>query len=157
MWCWVDGWSRWRWIGQVLRVAAGGAGHRKAAAVVGRSVSTVRGWLRSFRAVADRVVAHFTVWAHVLDPDLGPIEPAGSVFADALEAIEVAARAASLRLGPRPAWSWVSLLTVGGSAPLSNTSSPWLAGLNERVAAVLTLTVGQHSHPPHAYTSDTPQ
>lgn len=111
-------------IGRALRAAADGAGHRKAAEVVGRPVSTVRGWLRRFRAVAERVAAHFIVWARVLDPNLGAIDPAGSVLADALEAIGVAARAASLRLGPRPAWSWVSVLTVG--ALLSNTSSPWL-------------------------------
>lgn len=111
-------------IGRALRAAAEGAGHRKAAEVVGRPASTVRGWLRRFRAVAERAAAHFTAWAHALDPNLGPVAPAGSAFADALEAIGVAARAASLRLGPRPAWSWVSVLTVG--ALLSNTNSPWL-------------------------------
>jgi hypothetical protein len=110
-------------IGRALRAAAG-VGHRKAAEMVGRPASTVRGWLRRFRAVTARVAVHFTIWAHVLDPNLGPVEPAGSAVADALQAIGVAARAASLRLGPRPAWSWVSVLTVGGL--LSNTSSPWL-------------------------------
>jgi transposase-like protein len=112
-------------IGRALGAAANGAGHRKVAEVVGRPTSTVRGWLRRFRAVAGRVAAHFTRWAHVLDPNLGPIDPAGSALADAVEAIGVAARAASLRLGPRPGWSWSSVLTVG--ALLSNTSSPWPA------------------------------
>jgi hypothetical protein len=111
-------------IGRALRAAADGAGHRKAAEVVGRPVSTVRGWLRRFRRVAERVAVHFAIWAHVLDPNLGRIDAAGSVLADAVEAIGVAARAASLRLGPRSAWSWVSVLTAG--ALLSNTSSPWL-------------------------------
>lgn len=50
-------------IGRALRAAGDGAGHRKAAEVVGRPVSTVRGWLRRFRAVTERVAAHFTVWA----------------------------------------------------------------------------------------------
>lgn len=112
-------------IGRAVATAAAGSGHRRAAEVVGRPASTVRGWLRRFRTVATRVAVHFGVWAHVLDPNLGPIEPAGSVLGDALEAIGVAARAASLRFGPRPAWSWVSVLTVG--ALLTNTSSPWLA------------------------------
>lgn len=64
-------------------------------------------------------------WAHRLDPILGPVTPAGSAVADAVEVMGVAARAASLRLGPRPPWSWVSVLTVGGL--LANTNTPWLA------------------------------
>jgi hypothetical protein len=112
-------------IGRALSAAAGGVGHRRAAMVVGRPVSTVRGWLRRFRVAAVRVAAHFTVWAYRLDPNLGPVGPAGSAVAEAVEAIGVAARAASLRLGPRPAWSWVSVLTAG--MLLSNTNSPWLA------------------------------
>lgn len=112
-------------IGRAVGTAVAGAGHRRAAEVVGRPASTVRGWLRRFRKVAARVAVHFGVWAHVLDPNLAAISPAGSVLGDALEAIGVAARAASLRFGPRPAWSWVSVLTVG--ALLANTNSPWLA------------------------------
>lgn len=112
-------------IGSALTAAAVGAGHRTAAKRVARPASTVRGWLRRFRAAVDRMAAHFAAWAHRLDPMLGPIRPAGSPVADALEAIGAAARAASLRLGPRPAWSWASVLTVG--ALLANTSSPWLA------------------------------
>jgi hypothetical protein len=112
-------------IGRALGVAAGGAGHRRVAARVDRPASTVRGWLRRFAAVAVRVAAHFTAWAHALDPSLGPVVPAGSPVADAVEAVGVAARAASLRLGPRPAWSWASALTAGRL--LSNTNTPWLA------------------------------
>ena len=112
-------------IGSALSAAAAGAGHRKVAEEVGRPPSTVRGWLRRFRAVAGRVAVFFGAWAHWLDPMLGPVVPAGSGLADALEAVGVAARAASLRLGPRPPWSWASVLTVGRL--LSNTSSPWLA------------------------------
>ena len=68
------------------------------------------------------MTAHFTLWAHRLDPNLGPIAPAPSVLAGAVEAVGVAARAASLRLGPRPAWSWASVLS--GGMLLYNTSSP---------------------------------
>jgi Domain of unknown function (DUF6431) len=112
-------------IGTALMAAAAGAGHRKAAEVVERPASTVRGWLRRFRGQAARVVTHFMAWAVRFGPMLGPVRPTGSMVADAVEAIGVAARAASLRLGSRPVWSWVSVLTVGGL--LSNTSSPWLA------------------------------
>lgn len=112
-------------IGRALTAAAGGAGHRVAATVVGRPVSTVRGWLRRFRSVAVRAAAHFTVWAYRLDPNLAPVVPAGTTVGDAVEAVGVAARAASLRLGPRPGWSWASVLTAG--LLISNTNSPWPA------------------------------
>lgn len=110
-------------IGRALTAAATGLGQRKVAERVGRPASTVRGWLRRFAASAARVAAHFLVWAHVLDPNLGAVRPAGSVLGDALEAIGVAARAASLRQGPRPAWAWASTLSAGKL--LSNTNSPW--------------------------------
>ena len=110
-------------IGRALGAAADGWGHRRAAQRVGRLASTVRGWLRRFRAVAARVAMHFSAWAHRLDPNLGPIPPAGSPVADAVQAIGVAARAASLRFGARPAWSWASVLT--GGRLLANTNSPW--------------------------------
>jgi hypothetical protein len=104
---------------------ASGSGHRRIAEGIGRPVSTVRGWLRRFGAVAARAAAHFMSWAHVFDPNLGPVAPAGGVVADAVEAVGVAARAASLRLGPRSPWSWASVLTLGRL--VSNTNSPWLA------------------------------
>lgn len=112
-------------IGWACRLAAGGMGQARVAVAVARPGSTVRGWLRRLRSVAGGVAAHFAMWAHRLDANLAPIGPAGSTLADAVEAVGVAARAASLRLGPRPAWSWASVLTVGGL--LSNTNTPWLA------------------------------
>jgi hypothetical protein len=112
-------------IGAALVAAGAGAGHRRAAERVGRPASTVRGWLRRFRAAAARVTSHFTAWASRLDPMLVPAGPAGSPLADAVEAIGAAARAASLRLGPRLPWAWASALTVGRL--LANTNSPWLA------------------------------
>jgi hypothetical protein len=111
-------------IGRALMAKASGSGHRRIAEALGRPASTVRGWVRRFVAVATRVAAHFTAWAYVFDPNLGPVAPAGGVLADAVEAVGVAARAASLRLGSRPPWSWASVLTLGRL--VSNTSSPWL-------------------------------
>ncbi|HUR24341.1 MAG TPA: hypothetical protein VMZ73_10760 [Acidimicrobiales bacterium] len=110
-------------IGAALTAKAGGCGHRRIAADLGREPSKVRRWLRRFATRAERVRAHFTRWAHALDPMLGPIVPTGSAFADALEAIGVTARAAVHRLGPRPAWSLVSVLT--GGALLATRNDLW--------------------------------
>lgn len=84
---------------------------------------TVRDWWRRFGRWAEAVRAHFTRWLLVLMPGTAAPVVVGSRRGDALEAIGSAARAASLRLGPRPAWSWVSALTAGRL--LSNTSVPW--------------------------------
>lgn len=111
-------------IGAALTAKASGSGHRPIAAELGVPAATVRGWLRRFAAMAERVRTHFTRWAVALDPMLGPLEPAGSGFADAVAAIGAAA-AAVRRLGPRPAWHVASVLSAGGL--LSNTSSPWVA------------------------------
>lgn len=112
-------------IGAALAAKAAGGGHRVIAKTLGVPESTVRGWLRRFGVWAERIRSHFTIWAHALDPELAPIGPAGSPFADAVEAVAVAARAAVLRFGPRPPWQVASALT--GGALLSNTSSPWAA------------------------------
>gem|GEM_PF-3086132 len=81
----------------------------------------MRGWLRRFKAGAEMLRAHFIAWAHALDPELISPLPKSSPVGDALEAIGAAARAAALRLGPRPAWSWASALSAGRL--LFNTNS----------------------------------
>lgn len=110
-------------IGDALSAKAAGAGHRRIAVRVGVPATTVRGWLRRFAEMAERVRSHFTRWAAALDPALGAIGPTGSAFADAVEAIGVTGAAAVRRLGPRPAWFVASVLS--GGALLSNTSCPW--------------------------------
>ena len=110
-------------IGHALVTNAAGSGHRAIAAVLGRERSTVRGWLRRFALGAVRIREHFTRWALALDPMGAPIAPTGSVSADALEAIGVAAAAAVRRLGPIDAWRFASAATAGRL--LSNTSRPW--------------------------------
>lgn len=112
-------------IGAALVAKAGGSGHRRIAAQLGREQSKVRRWLRRFAARAESVRAHFTRWAHALDPMLGPIVPTGSAFADAVEAIGIAARAAVHRLGPRPAWALASVLSTG--ALLATRNDLWAA------------------------------
>ena len=100
-------------IGAALMAKAAGTGCVRIARRLGVPAGTVRGWLRRFGANAAAIRSHFTVWAYRLDPLQGPIEPAGSVFADAVEAIGMAARAATLRFGPRPAWGWAAAMTGG--------------------------------------------
>ena len=80
--------------------ASPGEGYRRIAARLGVPAETVRGWLRRFAERAELIRAHFTRCAVALDPELGPVLPAGSGVADALEAIAVAARAWVLRFGP---------------------------------------------------------
>ena len=110
-------------IGAALTAKAAGHGHRRIARDLGRLAPTVRNWLRRFAAGAEAIRSFFTVLAHDLDPMLGAIEPAGSAFADAVEAIARAVRAAVSRLGPRPPWSFAS--TATGGRLLSNTSCPY--------------------------------
>jgi hypothetical protein len=100
-------------IGAALVAKASGKGHRTIAAGIGIPALTVRGWLRRFSSAAGRILAHFPAWAYRLDPLQGPIGPAGSAVADAIEAIGMAARAATLRFGPRPAWGWASAMSGG--------------------------------------------
>jgi hypothetical protein len=74
---------------------------------------TVRGWLRRFGERAEVISSHFTRCAVALDPELGPVRPAGSDVADAVEVIAVAARAWVLRFGPADPWRVASRLSGG--------------------------------------------
>ncbi len=112
-------------IGSALAAKARGLGHRRAASMLGLPVSTVRGWLRRFALNAESIRVWFTVLAHDLDPLLAPVTPTGTPVGDAVEAIAVAARAASLRLAPVAPWSFASAASNGRL--LSNTCWPWAA------------------------------
>jgi len=101
-------------IGVAIEAMVAGEGYRRIAGRLGVPADTVRGWLRRFRQRAELIRALFTRWAVALDPEIGPVLPAGSGVADALEAIAVAARAWVLRLGPRSVWRVVSELSGGG-------------------------------------------
>ncbi len=110
-------------IGAALVAKAQGAGYRRIAGDLAVPAETVRGWLRRFGALAERVRAHFWGWGHALDASLPAFEPAGTSVGDAVAAVGAAARAAVLRLGSRPAWAWVSAMS--GGRLLCNTSCPW--------------------------------
>ncbi|KJF17275.1 DUF6431 domain-containing protein [Acidithrix ferrooxidans] len=112
-------------IGSALVQKAEGLGHRKIAANICRPETTVRGWLRRFREKLEIPLEHFTNWALVLDVTLSEIAPAGSLFADAISAIGIAVRSLSIRFGPSPPWSQMSVMC--GGRLLSNTNSPFPA------------------------------
>jgi transposase-like protein len=112
-------------IGAALAARAAGAGHRRIAERLGVPKDTVRGWLRRFASDAEAIRAHFSRWAFALDPELGAVAPAGSVFADAVAVIAVAARAFVLRFGPRAIWPVVAALS--GGVLLCHTSCPFPA------------------------------
>jgi hypothetical protein len=109
-------------IGAAVEAHVAGEGHRPIAERLGVPAGTVRGWLRRYAVNAEAVRALLTRSAVVLDPMLGPIMAAGSVAADALEAIAVAGRAWVLRFGPQPVWRIVSRLSAGRLL-VRNTSS----------------------------------
>ena len=111
-------------IGSALVAHAGGEGHRPIALRLGLPASTVRGWLRRFRARAETIAGFFTRWALVLAAGVDPPAPSGSPVGDAVEAIGMATRAAVIRFGPTPPWPMVARLSGGGL--LSNTSCLWL-------------------------------
>ena len=88
-------------------------GYRRIAGRLGVHVDTVRGWLRRFRDRAELIRSYFTRCAVALDPELGPVMPAGSGVADAVEVIAIAARAWVLRFGPADPWRVASRLSGG--------------------------------------------
>lgn len=100
-------------IGTAWLAKVAGAGHRAIAVQLDRPVSTVRRWLRRLAARAEALRTAATWWAHQLDTGTGPLNPAGSALADALEAVGVAVAAATRRLGPRPPWEAANALTGG--------------------------------------------
>jgi hypothetical protein len=119
--------ARRRYVAEVIGEAllsAGCEGYRRAGERVGVPGGTVREWRRRFRSRAELIALHFLRRARALDGSLDPPVGQGSLLADAMEAIGVCTRVASLRLGRRAPWSWVSALTAGGLLEI-NTSTPW--------------------------------
>jgi hypothetical protein len=119
--------ARRRYVAVVIGAALlsmGREGYRRAGERLGVPGETVRDWRRRFRARAELIAAHFLRWGRALDATWDPLAGRGSPAADAIEAIGVCTRAASLRLQRRAPWSWVSALTAGGLLAV-NTSPPW--------------------------------
>lgn len=106
-------------IGEALLQAAGGDGHRRIAARLGRPAGTVRGWLRAARRRTEALRSVGVRWAVALDLELGAIQPSGSALAEAVEALAVAARAWTLRFGPGRDGAWEHVVVMTGGALLS--------------------------------------
>ena len=103
-------------IGAALEAAAAGAGFRKAAQMLGRPASTVRGWVRRFAGRAERVRVFFTVLLVRTSPD--PVMPAGAAgpVAAAVSAVAGAAAAVAQRwpaVGQVPVWAAASAASGG--------------------------------------------
>jgi transposase-like protein len=110
-------------IGEALRLAAGGDGHRVIARQLGRPEGTVRGWLRAARERGGSLRACATRRLVSLDPEPGTVTPAGSGLGDAVEAIMLAVRAWVLRfgrddLGPWERAVWLTGGLLHGRSPL---------------------------------------
>jgi len=112
-------------IGAAIEAKVAGSGYRRIASRLGVPADTVRGWLCRFAARGELVRGHFTRCAVALDPELGPMLPAGSGIADALEAIAVAVRAWVLRFGPGDPWRVVSRLSGGLLLATRVPAYPW--------------------------------
>jgi hypothetical protein len=122
-------------IGAALVARATGAGSREIAALVGRPVDTVRGWLRRFAARAGPLREAFTALLCAVDTDPRPPGPAGSLVADAVAAIAAAAAAVRRRWGVAvfavSAWQVAAAVTSGrllapmSTVELTNTSRLW--------------------------------
>ena len=111
-------------IGVALLHAAQGRGHRPIAALLGRPLSTVRGWLRAARSNAVRVERHAYLKRRAMedvDPPRGRIAHAGTLLGYAVEALGAAAAAARRHFGNdrHETSPWALLVLVGGSLLLA--------------------------------------
>jgi hypothetical protein len=106
--------------------------------VLGRPVSTVRGWLRAFAGNAETVRGLLTALLVQLDPLTAPLPVHPGVVADAVEVVGACAAAARRRLGVIGAvspWQLASTVTGGRllaprlSAVSINTSRPLGSGV----------------------------
>lgn len=102
-------------IGEALRLAAGGAGHRTIARELKRPAGTVRGWLRTARRRSEELRACATRCVVSLDPEMGAVTPTDSQLGDAVEAIMLAVRGWMLRFGGSPLGPWeLAVWLTGG-------------------------------------------
>ena len=101
-------------IGEALRLAAAGVGHRRIARQLERPEGTVRGWLRAARQRAESLRACATRRIVSLDPEPVAVIPTGSSLGDALEAIMLAVRAWVLRFGRDDISAWERAVWLTG-------------------------------------------
>jgi hypothetical protein len=122
-------------VGAGLAAKAAGLGAGRVAALVERPLGTVRGWLRRFAGRAEVVRGWFTRLLCQVAVDPVVPAPAGSVFADAVAAVEAAVAAVRARFAVVTVTAWAvvaglcqgRLLAPGWPTGSINTSSPWAA------------------------------
>lgn len=128
-------------IGLALLAKAQGAGHRRAAALVGLPASTVRGWLRRVSVVAEQVLAVLAAVAAELGAEFVPPASTGDPLAAVVELLGALSRAMALRLGGSCSpWRLAAVISGGrllapngpelasGWAMSRNTNSLWAGG-----------------------------
>lgn len=128
-------------IGVALVAKAGGAGHRRVAALVKVPSSTVRGWLRRIVVVAERVLVVLGAAAAQLGVEFVAPAPTAEPVAAVVEMLGAFSAAMARRLGGScPPWRSAAVLTGGRLlAPAGpelgsrwalgrNTNSLWAAG-----------------------------
>jgi transposase-like protein len=94
-------------IGEALRLAVDGEGHRRIARVLDRPPGTVRGWLRAARRHAQELRACATRQLVMLDVEVGAATPAGSQLVVERRSNDSGhASANSVRLAPPAAAPW---------------------------------------------------
>lgn len=112
-------------IGRALVARAAGWGQRRIVALLRVPRSTLRGWLARFADRAEMIRSHFVRWALWLSSDVVRVEPSGSLVADAVDALVMAADVAVERLVDVGRWQFVAAAT--GGRLLCNTSAPFPA------------------------------
>lgn len=122
-------------VGAAMVAKAAGLGARPIAGLVDRPLGTVREWLRRFGSRAEAARGWFTGLLCAVAAD--PVLPgsAGSVWADAVAAMQAAVVAVSARFAVTGVTVWQvvgaassgRLLAPGWPPGSINTSSPWAA------------------------------
>lgn len=107
-------------IGWAIELVAVGVAVRAIARRLGRSRSTVRGWIGRFLGRVERLRSHFTAWALWLSPGWSGPAPTGSPIGDAVAVIAAAGQAVG-----NDVWAFASAATAGRL--LCNTSTPFPA------------------------------
>jgi hypothetical protein len=115
-------------IGEALQAKAAGRGHRRIADWSGIPAGTVRGWLRRFALVAERLTGWLIAVAAAADPVVRA-PPAGDPLAVAVAWVGLAAAAiASLSGEPVDRWRLAVTVSRGGLLTLPAEVAPDVAG-----------------------------
>jgi hypothetical protein len=119
-------------IGSGLRAVASGRGYRGVAADLDRPVSTVRGWVRRVRRVADRVLGVLGVAAGGFGTVFVPPAPAAGPVGAVVEMVGALGRAAGRLLGGW-CWAWRLVAVISGSRLLVPAGPDLVVGVGNSI------------------------